>query len=273
MNPADETTAKIEAPESTSAPADFDHKLDEHAAPRDFGQASEQRRPVEDLHNLLLRISHHLDYETSERSTIYYRLLAIDAQAKRIEHQTKRRALRTLVRYLVAMCIAIAGTLAWQSYGEATKQIIATRAPELGWSPEAKQMIASWVQELGWTNPPPAGPETSAVRLPVAQTPQAIPVAQTAPEAVAPKAPATSSVDPEQVQQIMQSLVALRQTVEQLAIAQDQMARQITSLQASDTEILKRVPAPAPLPLPAPARKPIQPPTPASSSRAPALGR
>ena len=52
------------------------------------------------------------------------------------------------VRYLVAICIGIAGTLAWQSYGEATKQIIATTAPELGWSPEAKQMIASWVQQL-----------------------------------------------------------------------------------------------------------------------------
>jgi hypothetical protein len=261
MNPAEETAAKIETPESTSAPADFDHKLDERAAPRDFDRVSNQHRPVEDLHSLLLRISHHLDYETSERSTIYYRLLAIDAQAKRIENQTKRRALRMSVRYLVAMCIAIAGTLAWQSYGEATKQIIATRAPELGWSPEAKQMIASWVQERGWTNPP------------VAETPQAIPVAQTAPEVVAPKAPATPSVDPEQVQQIMQGLAALQQTVERLAAAQDQMARQITSLQASDSEILKRVPAPPPLPPAAPARKPMQPTMPAPSSRLPASGR
>ena len=277
MNPADETAAKIEAPESTSAPADFGHKLDERAVPRDFDRPSDQHRPVENLHSLLLRISHHLDYETSERSTIYYRLLAIDAQAKRIENQTKRRALRTLVRYSVAMCIAIAAILAWQSYGEATKQIIATRAPELGWSPEAKQMIASWVQERGWTNPPPAGPETAAVRVPVAETPQAIPVAQTAPEVVAPKAPATPSVDPEQVQQIMQGLAALQQTVEQLAGAQDRMARQITSLQASDSEILKRVPAPPPLPPAAPARKPIQPTmqptTLAPSSRAPASGR
>jgi hypothetical protein len=272
MNPANETAAKIEAPESTSAPADFDHKLDERAAPRDSDRASDQHRPVEDLHSLLLRISHHLDYETSERSTIYYRLLAIDAQAKRIENQTKRRALRTLVRYLVAMCIAIAGTLAWQSYGEAAKQIIATTAPELGWSPEAKQMIASWVQQRGWTNPPPAGPETSAVRLPVAETRQATPVAQTAAEAAAPKTPATPSVDLEQVQQIMQGLTALQHTVEQLAAAQDQMARQITSLQASDSEILKRVPAPPPLPPIAPARKPMQPTMPAPSSRAPASG-
>jgi hypothetical protein len=39
--------------------------------------------------------------------------------------------------------------LAWQSYSDAAKQVIATSAPELGWSPEAKQMIAGWVQQLG----------------------------------------------------------------------------------------------------------------------------
>ena len=155
MSPADEMPAKIEAPESTSAPADFGQKLGEHGSLSGFERTQDKHRPVEDLHSLLLRISHHLDYETSERSTIYYRLLAIDAQAKRIENQTKRRALRALVRYAVVVCIAVAGTLAWQSYGGPTKKIIATVAPELGWSPEAKQMIANWVQELGWTNTDP----------------------------------------------------------------------------------------------------------------------
>src|SRR5215471_8545530 len=232
MNPADEMPAKIEAPESTSAPADFGQKLDERASLPNFDRASDQHRPVEDLHSLLLRISHHLDYETSERSTIYYRLLAIDAQAKRIENQTKRRALRGLVRYFVAICFAVAATLAWQSYGEATKQNIATEAPELGWSPEAKQKIANWVQEIGWTKPPEAR-GTAPARLPMAQTPQAIPVisiAQTASETAAPKPPAAPSVDPEQVQQITRSLTAVQQSVEQLAAAQDQMSRQITSL-------------------------------------------
>jgi hypothetical protein len=268
MNPADEMPAKIEAPESTSAPADFGQKLDERASLPDFDRPSNQHRPVEDLHSLLLRISHHLDYETSERSTIYYRLLAIDAQAKRIENQTKRRALRALVRYAAVICIAVAGTLAWQSYAEPAKKIIATKAPELGWSPEAKQMIASWVQELGWTK---SDTDTAAVRLPVAETPQGIrviAVAQTAPDAATPKAPAAPAVDPEQMQQITRSLTTLQQSVEQLAAAQDQMAHQITSLQASDVEILNRIPAPPPLPPAAPARKPV----PASVPRAPGSG-
>jgi len=269
MNSTDELPEKIEAPESTSAPAELAHKLDEPASIEHFERASDQRRPVEDLHSLLLRISHHLDYETSERSTIYYRLLALDAQGKRIEKQTKRRVLRRLVRYLVVILLGVAGTLAWQSYGEATKQIVAARAPELGWSPETKQMIASWIQELGWTTSPSA-PNTSAGRLTTAVTPKPIPAAQTAAEVVAPKVPA--AVDPEQVQQILRGLTALQQTVDQLATAQDHLARQITSLQAADSEILNRVPAPPPLPPlppPAPARKP----TPASSARAPAVAR
>jgi hypothetical protein len=267
MNPADEIPARIEAPESTSAPADFGHKLDEHASVREFEPASEQRRPVEDLHSLLLRISHHLDYETSERSTIYYRLLALDAQSKKIEKQTKSRFWRALFRYAVVICLAVAGTLAWQSYGEATKQIIATRGPELGWSPEAKQTIANWIKQLGWAQAP-VGPETAAVQVPAA-TPQTIPVAQTAPEASEAKTPAIPAIDPEQVQQMTRSLTALQQSVEQLAATQDQMARQITSLQASDSEILSRVPAPPPLPPAAPARKPAL----LSPARAPTVAR
>jgi hypothetical protein len=51
-----------------------------------------------------------------------------------------RRAWRAFIRYVVAIGIGVAATLAWQSYGEATKQTIAMRAPQLGWSPEAQQM-------------------------------------------------------------------------------------------------------------------------------------
>ena len=50
------------------------------------------------------------------------RLLAKEGQTKRApESQTKRRASRAFIRYLVAICIGVAGTLAWQSYGAATQ--------------------------------------------------------------------------------------------------------------------------------------------------------
>ena len=168
--------------------------------------------------------------------------------------------MRAFVRYLVAICLGVAGTLAWQAYGEEAKRIIATRAPELGWSPAVRQTIASWTKPL-------AGPENTAARPPVQETQQATPVAQAAPEAVAPT-PAASSFDPEQAKQMVESLDELRQTVgrlaatqeqiaSHLAATQEQIAREMTRLQAADQEILAKIPAPPPLSPPAaPTRKP-----------------
>jgi len=193
-----------------------------------------------------------LDLEASERKAIHDRLGAI-------EKETKRRGSRGLARYLVALLIGVAATLAWQSYGDATKRMIATKAPELGWSPEAKQMIASWT--LGGTKPP-AGSEK-----------QAAPVAQTAPGNVAPEAPATVSLDQDQLQQITGSLTTLRQTVdtlrqtvEELTAGQDQMTRVIGRLETAVAELIVKIPEPPPQPPAAPARKPTPVP---QSSRAP----
>src|SRR6516165_1378617 len=113
-------------------------------------EATLQPRLVEDLHgseDVQTLLSRHLDQETSERRAIYSRLQAI-------ESAIKRRRSRGIVGYLIAMGIGVAATLAWQSYGETTKQIIATNAPELGWSPDSKQMITGWIQQLGWTKQP-----------------------------------------------------------------------------------------------------------------------
>ena len=246
MNPADGEAAKL---------VPTDGQLDERlrGSVEALMHPSPSAIPADDVDGLLLAISHHLDAEASERKKIYNRLLAIQSEME-------RPASRGFARYLVAFCIGVAVILAWQSYGEAAKQIIATKAPELGWSPEAKQMIASWVQRLGWTKP--AGPESTAVRL-------------TAPQAVAstPKASAAPSSDPQQIRQIEADVAAVRQaverhlaevraTVEQLAASQDQMAREITKLQAADEEILQKIPAPPPKRA-ATARKP----TPTAPSR------
>src|SRR6516164_6761223 len=81
-------------------------------------------------------------------------------------------------RHLVAVLTGVAAALAWQSYGDAAKQVIATKAPELGWSPEAKQMIASWT--LGWTKPPASrekiAPETPVPSLDAAQVQRITPL-------------------------------------------------------------------------------------------------
>jgi hypothetical protein len=125
MNPADEEAAKIEPTERqlARAVASSDDKLDEQlrVSAEDLLRPSHQPKAGEDLHELLSVISHRLDHESSEQKAIYDRLVAI-------EKQTKRRGSRGFARFLLAICIGVAATLAWQSYGEATKQIIATRA-------------------------------------------------------------------------------------------------------------------------------------------------
>jgi hypothetical protein len=241
-----------------------DDKLNDQ--PEDFRHTNHQAKPVDDLPSFIPRISDRLDDETSDR-----------VRAFRIP--PKKRASRGFSGYLVAICIGVTGTLAWQAYDEATKQLIAANAPALGWSPEAKQMIASWVQRLGWTKPLP-GPESTAVQLPVPKTPQAAPLAQSGSETVANTSttPAAPSLDPQQVQQmesdiaavqqtVEQRLAALRATVEQLAVGQDQVLREIAKLHQ---EIANKITAaPPPRPVAAPAHKPTPPAPPSSPAPTP----
>ena len=260
MNPADKEAVKL-VPTQGQPPSTDNLEEQLHASlkdlqrtnqskpAKDFGsrsQLDEQLRvsveallhpsppsiPEEEVDGLLLTITHHLDEEVSERKKIHNRLLAIQGEMESL-------ASRGLTKYLAALCIGLAVIVAWQSYGQATKQI-----------------IASWVERLGWTKP--LGVESKAA--PVAQT-----------------APATPSIDPVQVQQMIKSLAALResvqqlaadqksltalaQTVDQLTASQDQTARRIEQLQNADKEILEKISAPPPLPpkRPAPARNPIQ---------------
>src|SRR5262249_25539679 len=239
MTPADKMASERQMP---GAGAGCDEKSDQQlrAILENLQRVNPQRNPVE-ADNLLLGTNHRHDHDTPELNAIHHRLVL------------KRRGSRGFARYLVAICIGVAATLAWQSYGDAAKQIIATGALELSWSPEAKQMIASWVQRFGWTKPA-AGFENAAVQ------PSTL-------ESVAPKAPLVSFLDPEKMQQMARDLATLRQTVEQLAAGQAQVTREIAKLEAADVEILEKIPAPSPprpiavatckpMPVPPPSRAP-----------------
>ena len=48
------------------------------------------------------------------------------------------RAARRVTRFLIVLCIGVAATLAWQSYGDVARAMIANASPQLGWlAPEA----------------------------------------------------------------------------------------------------------------------------------------
>ena len=143
--------AKIEPIDGAATGSDDKLNQQLHAIVEDLQRAGLQPNPMEDGEpvegdDLRLGIAPDLDHEASERKAIYDRLVAI-------ENKIKKRGSRRFGRYLVAILIGVAATLAWQSYGESAKQTIATRAPELGWSPQAKQMIATSIQWIGWTKP------------------------------------------------------------------------------------------------------------------------
>jgi hypothetical protein len=243
MSPAEQEAAKLlpTGRPSPGAAAGSIDKLDEQLRVSVDALLHLNPPPTPELDDLLSAISHHLDGEASERKAIRHRLLAI-------ENEMERLASGGFVRYLVATCIVVVAILAWQSYGDAARQIIATRVPELGWSPQTKQM-----------------------KPPVVES-KAVPVTHTAPETVAPKAPAVPSLDPVQVQQMVQTLAALResvqqlaagqqslaplaQTVDRLAASQNQMVHQIDMLQSANQEILAKIPTPPPQPPAAPTHK------------------
>jgi outer membrane murein-binding lipoprotein Lpp len=241
MNRGDEMAANMETAERQSAggAAGPDKKSDQqlHTILENLGRVA----PQDELHSGL---TPRLDLEALERKSISDRLPAI-------ENQAKKRGSPGFSRNLLAICIGVAATLAWQSYGEAAKQIFAAKAPELGWSSETKQMIANWVEQLGWTKPPQAGP-----------------LAQTAPTAVAPSVPVAPSIDPAEVHQIAKDVTALRQAVAQITASQDQMAREVGRLQAANQEILVKTPEPPPPPpiAAAPAVAPGVAPSPANTA-------
>jgi hypothetical protein len=160
-----------------------------------------------------------------------------DGPFSRKQPSLGKRASRTLASYLITFCIGVAATLAWQSYGDAARAMIANSSPQLGWL-----------------------------------APQAAPPAQTAPNMVAPAAPAALSPELLQLNAMAAGLAAVRQSVDQLAAqvaaGQQQMAGDIANLQAADQDILHKISAPPPRPAAPPARKPV-PLTPPPSSEAP----
>jgi hypothetical protein len=134
-------------------------------------------------------------------------------------------------RVLITFCLGIVATLAWQSYGDRARGIIANLSPQLGWL-----------------------------------APQAA-LAQTA--AAATTVP-TPPVDQQEFKAISLNLAAVRQRVDQLAAqvtaGQEQVTRDFTmKLQAAEQDILGKLPATA-QPTVAPARRPA---VPAPSQAAP----
>ncbi len=168
-----------------------------------------------------------------------------------------RPAVRVLTALLLAAGVA---AIAWQSYGDAAKQMIATWAPQ--------SALTSWLplEKLGL----PAEPTPPAVApgaADAAASPAAAP-AQTAPAAAAPAAAALSPESAQLIQSMAHDLATvgqqieqLKASIEQLKAGQQQMSRDIAkaSEKASELNLRPRTTPPVPRPAVARVRKPMPP--------------
>ena len=183
-------------------------------------------------------------------------------------HAPGRRASRSLARFLVTACIGVAATLAWQSYGGAAKQMIASSAPQLSWLLLPPAMDPPSGREIAVEQ---ASPPAVAASAPQAASAPAGAVAPTpseptASETAASPAPTAPAPELQQLATMAHDLAAVRQSVEQLTAGQEQMARDIAKLQTAGQDIRRRISALPPAATSA--RKPVPPPQPALQSSA-----
>ena len=210
-----------------------------------------------------------------------------------------RRAGRGVTGFLIAVCVGVAGSLAWQSYGSAAREMIASRVPQLAWiapragttpAPPAATAQSVFGPAVEASAPPPPPPPASVAQTAAEHTTTGQPAAS----AAVPPVPAAPPPDQQQLAAMAREIGALRQTVEQLAAREDQMARDMAKLHAADASrhrtlgapprplgvLVNRPPAPAapqvssagpsalPYPQPAPQMAP-QPPPSAAAPQAP----
>src|SRR6266853_2896320 len=142
-----------------------------------------------------------------------------DQSQNNTQPSLRKRASRAFSRFLITFCIGGASTLAWQSYGDAARAMIANSYPQLGWL-----------------------------------APQAEPVAQNVPETIALVAP---SFDQQQINAMSLDLDAVRQSIDRIAtsiaaiqeqmsrsadrIATEQIARGVAELTAGQEQMTREI--------------------------------
>ena len=155
--------------------------------------------------------------------------------------------------FLVTFFVGVAATLAWQSYGDAAREMIANSYPQLGWlarqpAPRA-QSTADVVALAAPAGPPPDQQQFNAMSLDLDAVRQS--VDRIAASIAASQEQMTRSVD-----RIAASQERIARTVDQLAAGQEQMTREITKLQEIEQYILYKNSEPPPRPVPAQTRNP-----------------
>jgi len=166
---------------------------------------------------------------------------------------------RTISGGVIGVVLALSlvvGAAAWQSYGDATTQMVAMWIPQRGPAPLASPKDAGLAEQ-----PSPAGVQaaeiTSAPEQATQSAPQAgVPAAAASPPAEAP----TLQSMARDVATLEQKVEQLQATIEQLKAGQDQTSRDAgksSDAKASDQNLRPKASPTASRPAVVPARKPV----------------
>jgi hypothetical protein len=236
-------------------------------------------KTIEPDDDLIARSDEHLAHAYEQIARADEQIARVNEQVSKLEHDAARKPtaalgrmpsrgkpmLRGLIGLLLAACIFITAFVSQPSHGDAAKPIFAR------W---ARQLILTSSRPT--ENPGlPAQPSPSAVQVAAAEpvTAQPTPLAQTAPQDVAPTATPVSPEVAQLLQTMARGLANVEQRIEQLKASQEQMAtdnaKAVEQLKASHeqmTRLIAKAPeqnlrpktsAPPPRLIASPTRKPV----------------
>jgi hypothetical protein len=237
-------------------------------------------------HVLLARADEELAHAYEQITRADEQIARAEEQLSKLEHKAARHpgkrplfdrpAVRGLTGVLLAACVGVAAIALQSPYGDAAKLIIAR------WTPQLILTSSLPIEKRGL----PAQPSPSAVQVAAAEpvAAQPTPLAQTAPQDVAPTAAPVSPEVAQLLQTMARDLANVEQRIEQLKASQEQMAtdnakaveqlkasqEQMTRLiaKASEQNLRPKASAPPPRPIASPTRKPV-PKLPSPQARAP----
>jgi hypothetical protein len=165
----------------------------------------------------------------------------------------RKRALRTVSSLLITFCIGVAATLAWQSYGDAAREMIANAYPQLGWlAPQGEPVTQNDPDAIALAAPPAPSldqQQLNAISIDLEAIGQSI-------DRIAPGIVAGQEQVARSIERIAATQEQIVRTVDQLTASQEQVMREITKLQAVEQYILYKSSEPPPRPAPAQARNP-----------------
>jgi len=172
-----------------------------------------------------------------------------------------KRVLLALVRFLIMFCIGVAATFAWQSYGDAARERIASSYPQLGWlAPQAARIARSGPDTIGLADQQ----RSDVTSLDLDAMRQSI-------DRIANNMATSQEQITRSVDRIAASVAAsqerITRSVDQLGVSQEWLTREITKLEEIEQSIRYRnsdTLPPSPRPASASAPKPVT--RPASTS-------